>query len=66
MNNYDVLSPSAPLISSWAFELGEEEEVVVAQALHMLAQKNGIGLTEQHYLFVAVMRMYKSDSLWSE
>jgi len=66
MNNYDVLSPSAPLISSWAFELGEEEEVAVAQALHMLALKNGISLTEQHSLFVAVMRMYKSDSVWSD
>ena len=66
MDNYDVLSPSAPLISSWAFELGEEEEVAVAQALHMLAMKNGISLTEQHSLFVAVMRMYKSNSVWSE
>ena len=66
MDNCDVLSPSAPLISSWAFELGEEAEVAVAQALHILAMKNGIGLTEQHSLFTAVMRMYKSDSLWSE
>ena len=66
MDEYDVLSPSAPLISSWAFELGEEEEVMVAQALHMLAMKNGIDLTEQKYLFTAVLRMYNSDSIWSE
>jgi len=66
MDKYCVLSPSAPLISSWVFELGEEEEVAVAQALHMLAQKNGISLTEQHSLFIAVMRMYKSNSVWSE
>lgn len=57
--------PTNPLVKSWQFEDGQEQEATLAQSMAEVAQKNGLSANELQHLFPAVLRMLKSNIEWA-
>jgi len=57
-------SPVNKLNNNWLFVEGEEAEATLANAMAMVAEKNGITRNELMHMFPMVLRMLKSKSNW--
>jgi hypothetical protein len=59
--------PTHEMVKNWLFK-GEaaEEEANLAQAMAIVAEKNGINANQLQHLFPAVLRMLKSNSRWAQ
>jgi hypothetical protein len=60
------VKPAHTAISSWVFTEDEHAEAILAQAMAVVAEKNGVGVNDLAHLFPAVLRMLKSEIDWSK
>jgi hypothetical protein len=66
-NGEQEVFPTHPMAKNWLFK-GEssEEEARLAQAVAVVAEKNGMDENKVRNLFPAILRMLKSTSDWSK
>ena len=66
MGKKRMISPTHAMVKNWSFNLGEEEEANLADAMAKVGSKNGISTNDLNHLFPAVLRMLKNESSWTE
>jgi len=60
------VSPAHTAIRHWVFTEEEHAEATLAQAMAVVAEKNGVSANDLTHLFPAVLRMLKSEIEWSK
>ena len=58
--------PEHYFVCNWQFDENEEEEAVLANALAIVAEKNGLSINDISHLFPYVLRILKSNIEWSK
>ena len=58
--------PAHDMVKNWLFTEDTEYEANLANAMAMVAEKNGMDANDMQHLFPAVWRMLKNDSAWSK
>ena len=58
--------PAHSFVKHWLFKAEEKEEACLANALAILAEKNGMTVNDLSHLFPAILRMLKSDIKWAK
>lgn len=58
--------PCHPFVKSWYFADTEEDEAILANALAVVAEKNGLSNNDLMHLFPYVLRMLRSNIQWSK
>lgn len=56
--------PLHKMVKNWMFAEDEHAEALLAQAMAVVAEKNGMCVNDLFHLFPAVLRMLKSDTSW--
>jgi hypothetical protein len=64
-NHPNSISPNHDMVKNWGFRDEEEQEAHLADAMAVVAEKNGLGANDLQHLFPAVLRMLKSDIRWA-
>ena len=54
------------MIKNWLFTENEHAEAILAYAMAVVAEKNGISTNDLSHLFPAVLRTLKSDIDWAK
>lgn len=62
----EIISPNSKLAKSWVFTKEEEAEALLASSMALVAEKNGLNQNDLMHLFPAILRMLKSESIWSK
>ncbi len=64
--SYKGISISNSLCHNWSFPLNEEAEADLANAVAVVAKKNGLSNNDISYVFPYILRMLKSNSVWAK
>ena len=62
----EIISPNSKLVKNWVFTSKEEAEALLASSMALVAEKNEMSANDLMHLFPAVLRMLKSNSMWSK
>lgn len=58
--------PAHPFAKHMLFRDGEEVEATLANACAVLAEKNGLSRNDFQHMFPLLLRMFKSQSEWTQ
>lgn len=58
--------PANWMVKNWLFQKDEKDEAILAHAMAIVAEKNGMSSNDLQHLFPAVLRMLKSDIDWAK
>ena len=65
-NKHHPLQPLHDMVKYHSFNINEELECHLLDALARVADKNNIDINHLNHLFPAILRMLKSDSEWAK
>lgn len=60
------VSPAHWMVKNWLFTEDEHAEATLAQAMAVVAEKNGMNANDLSHLFPALLRTLKSKSEWAQ
>jgi len=60
------IHPAHELVTSWAFTESERDEAILAQAIAVVANKNGLSANDISHIFPSILRILKSEIPWSK
>lgn len=58
--------PAHSMVKNWLFTENEHAEATLANAIAVVAEKNGMSVNDLQHLFSAILRILKSDINWSK
>ena len=58
--------PAHEMVQNWLFTEETEDEAALAHQMAVIAEKSGMNSNHLQYIFPAVLRMLKNDSVWSK